>query len=124
MKDKWLVAYVGEEEIRYVKYPYIRQLEKIDYTNFKYKGLVLFGSCGYLTHELDHRKLYFPKAIHNISYTIIKGVGNCEIFTSPYPVHNHFFRNEINAKFKDNAMKRQQEMMSLYRKAGAHKGFT
>ena len=28
--------------------------------------------------------------------------------------------NEINAKFKDNAMKRQQEMMSLYRKAGAN----
>ena len=28
--------------------------------------------------------------------------------------------NEINAKFKYNAMKRQQEMMSLYRKAGAN----
>tara|TARA_B100000963_G_scaffold346936_1_gene352718 strand:+ start:242 stop:2101 length:1860 start_codon:yes stop_codon:yes gene_type:complete len=28
--------------------------------------------------------------------------------------------NEINKKFKDNAMKRQQEMMSLYRKAGAN----
>ena len=27
--------------------------------------------------------------------------------------------DEINLKFKDNAMKRQQEMMSLYRKAGA-----
>jgi len=28
--------------------------------------------------------------------------------------------DEINKKFKDNAMKRQQEMMSLYRKAGAN----
>lgn len=28
--------------------------------------------------------------------------------------------NEINLKFKDNAMKRQQEMMNLYRKAGAN----
>ena len=28
--------------------------------------------------------------------------------------------NELNAIFKDNAMKRQQEMMSLYRKAGAN----
>tara|TARA_Y100000991_G_scaffold50805_1_gene36827 strand:+ start:4058 stop:5920 length:1863 start_codon:yes stop_codon:yes gene_type:complete len=28
--------------------------------------------------------------------------------------------NEINKKFKDNAMKRQQEMMNLYRKAGAN----
>ena len=28
--------------------------------------------------------------------------------------------DEINQKFKDNAMKRQQEMMSLYRKAGAN----
>ena len=67
---------------------------------------------------------YFPYGIAIILMTII-----VRIFLSPILYKSYLSQakmkilkpelDEINLKFKDNAMKRQQEMMSLYRKAGA-----
>ena len=67
----------------------------------------------------------FPYGIAIIFMTIIVRIVLAPVLYSSYvsQAKMKILRpelDEINKKFKDNAMKRQQEMMSLYRKAGAN----
>lgn len=84
-----LVAYANEREVRYVRYKHKLKIEDIPWEDFKkkYRGLVLFGSCGDLMN--GGRKIPAHKLVYGINYYWITDKGNMISKGVPYTIFNN-----------------------------------
>ena len=118
--DNSLKFYFGPNQYSQLKTYNIGLEESIDF------GWGIFGFINKNVFVPLYRFLsgLFPSGIAIIFMTIIVRIVLAPVLYKSYlsQAKMKILRpelDEINKKFKDNAMKRQQEMMSLYRKAGA-----
>ena len=119
--DNSLKFYFGPNQFSQLKSYEIGLEESVDF------GWGIFGVINKYVFVPLYRFLsgIFPYGIAIIFMTIIVRIILAPVLYKSYlsQAKMKILRpelDEINKKFKDNAMKRQQEMMSLYRKAGAN----